>query len=67
MNYCQLRCPECDELNAVPMHDLAVGHAFMCAYCGAGLYLNHTRSNVDAEPEWQLESMAPLEEERRSS
>ncbi len=67
MNYCQLRCPECGEKNAIPLHVLAVGHEVMCAYCGASVYLNHTRPSADAEPEWQLENMAPLDEERRSS
>ena len=67
MNYCQLRCPECGENNALPLQVLAVGHSVMCAYCGAGLYLNQVRPTPDAEPEWQLESAASYEEERRGS
>lgn len=67
MNYCQIRCPECDEQNAIPLHELAVGYAVRCPYCGAGLFLNHIRPSADAELEWQLESVDPLEEERRST
>ncbi|MDE2236055.1 MAG: hypothetical protein KGL13_05025 [Gammaproteobacteria bacterium] len=67
MNFCRLRCPECGESNLIPLQVLAVGHQVMCANCAAGLYLNHVRPTPDAEPEWQLESTAPYEEERRSS
>ncbi len=66
MIYCSMRCPECGEQNAIPLQALAVGHAVQCLHCGAGLYLNHTRPDADAEPEWQLESMDPLAEEQRS-
>jgi len=61
-----MRCPECGERNAVPLQELAVGHAVQCAHCGVGLYLNPTRPDADPEPEWRLESMDPLEEERRA-
>jgi len=67
VNYQHLRCPECDKQNAVPLHELAVGHAVQCAHCGAGLFLNHTRPTIDAELEWQLESMDPLPDEQRPS
>lgn len=67
MNFCQMRCPECGEQNAMPLHELAVGHAVQCAYCGAGLFLNHTRPTTDTELEWQLESMDPLEDEQGPS
>ena len=66
MIYCSMRCPECGKQNAVPLPELAVGHAVHCPQCGAGLYLNHTRPDADAESEWRLESMDPFVEERRS-
>lgn len=60
-----LRCPECGELNAIPQRKLAVGYSLYCLHCGAGLYLDRVRPELDDPPQWQLASREAEDERER--
>ena len=66
MNYYPIRCPECGELNALPLQELAVrgrtlARDLNCAHCGADLYPALTSAGSDADLPWKLENRRPPE------
>jgi hypothetical protein len=65
MQTIDLICPECGEVNQVPLADLAVGHEIMCSHCAVSLVVSHYQESLNQPKLWRLESSDQFGEELR--
>lgn len=67
MQTIDLPCPECNEVNALPLTELVNGREMPCQHCGAIVMLTCYRERADDPPLWHMESSSIFDDEKRSA